>query len=328
MLWLKSWVKWAFYKAFPAAMTEEAQETDLGHTSVLLQETIDGLALSAGKVAIDATTGGGGHTQALAQAVGPKGTVLAIDRDTDNIARARKRLTNLQAEIHFVLGNFRDIEALAQKAGITAADAIVFDLGWSSFHLDSGRGFSFKQDEPLLMTYEATPSSETLTAKEIVNTWEEEHIADILYGFGEERFSRRIARAIAAARKEQSIETTGQLVAIIESAVPGWYKHGKIHPATRTFQALRIAVNDELEALERGLSGALSLLANSGRIAVISFHSLEDRIVKRFFKDKQADGWGEICTKRPITASREEIQQNPRSRSAKLRIFTRITEAP
>ncbi len=292
-----------------------------GHYSVLLHETIGGLSLSPGNIVIDATTGGGGHTKAAAEAVAPHGIVLAIDRDEENLVRAKETLKGVSTDVRFTLGNFRDIESIAKAVGITHADAVTFDLGWSSFHLSSGRGFSFQQDEPLLMTYEAHPKEDALTAREIVNRWEEEHIADILYGFGEERFSRRIARAIAEAREEKSIETTFDLVRIIESAVPHWYARGRIHPATRTFQALRIAVNEELESLERGLGGALALLNPGGRIAVISFHSLEDRIVKNFFKDKMKEGVGEMIPKKPIVPERAETEENPRSRSAKLRIF-------
>ena len=204
-------------------------------------------------------------------------------------------------------------------------DAIIFDLGLSSDQLEiSGRGFSFTKDEPLLMTMKESPNDEDLTAKEIVNTWEERNLADIIYGYGEERFSRRIAKAIVEARKENEIKTTFELVKIIEGSVPGSYKRGKIHFATRTFQALRIAVNDELGALEEGLAGGLKILKNEGRMGVISFHSLEDRIVKRFFREMKDEGKIKIINKKPIIAGKEELILNKRSRSAKLRIIEKI----
>jgi 16S rRNA (cytosine1402-N4)-methyltransferase len=292
--------------------------TASAHKPVLLQQTLLGLSLTEGDTAIDATAGGGGHSLALAEAIGVKGTLLAIDRDEENLARAKETLAGSLPQMHFALGNFREIDRFASEAGIAAADGILFDLGWSSDHLLSGRGFSLQKSEPLLMTYEAHPDEKTLTAYEIVNTWDEANLADVIYGYGEETGSRRIARAICEARGKKPIETASELAEVIAQAVP---RRGKLHPATKTFQALRIAVNDELGSIEEALPKARALLSPEGRLAVISFHSLEDRIIKRTFKEWEEDGHGTIITKRPLTALREEEIENPRARSAKLRIF-------
>jgi 16S rRNA (cytosine1402-N4)-methyltransferase len=207
------------------------------------------------------------------------------------------------------------------KLGITVIDGVAFDLGFSSMQIEeSGRGFSFLKDEPLSMALQSDPKHVAFTAEDIVNGWDESDIANVIFGYGEERYARRIAQALVEARETQKITTTGQLVEIIKDAVPGRYKTGAIHPATRTFQALRIAVNDELNALKEGLQKAYDLLAPSKRMAVVSFHSLEDRIVKEFSKEKEADGATRI-TKKPIVPTSDEVRTNPRSRSAKLRIL-------
>ena len=208
-------------------------------------------------------------------------------------------------------------------------DGIIFDLGLSSDQLEnSGRGFSFMKDEPLLMQMKNSgkenPSLEDTTAKEVVNTWEEKSLADIIYGYGEERYSRRIAKAIVEARKSGEIKTTFDLVKIIESAVPAVYKRGRLHYATRTFQALRIAVNDELGVLKEGLEKGFNALKKGGRMSVISFHSLEDRITKKFFKELEKEKKAKLINKKPILAGDEELKNNPRSRSAKLRILEKI----
>jgi 16S rRNA (cytosine1402-N4)-methyltransferase len=209
---------------------------------------------------------------------------------------------------------------------IKKVNGVVFDLGLSSDHFEnSGRGFSFKKDEPLLMTFEKDLTKARFTARDIVNDWDEENIADILYGYGEEKFSRRIAKNIVEARKEKAINTTTDLVEIIEKSVPVWYKKGrKTHFATKTFQALRITVNDELETLKDGLKKGFDALEKQGRLVVVSFHSLEDRIIKNFMRDKKNEREGILITKKPIVPSREEIKENPRSRSAKLRIIEKI----
>ncbi|MBI2630884.1 16S rRNA (cytosine(1402)-N(4))-methyltransferase RsmH [Candidatus Nomurabacteria bacterium] len=296
------------------------------HKTVLLKETIDGLNLPASaqsgdskKVVIDATFGGGGHALQVCKNY-PDIKIIAIDQDRSAIERGKEKMSG--CNVTFLNQNFREL-------GDLQADAIIFDLGLSSDQLEnSGRGFSFQKDEPLLMTMKSNPSEEYLTAKEIVNTWEEKNLADIIYGYGEEKFSRRIAKAITEARDKAEIKTTFDLVKIIERAVGRAYKRQKMHCATRTFQAIRIAVNDELGSLQEGLRKGFDSLNPGGRMAVISFHSLEDRIVKRFYSAKGGSASGgqgnreaKIITKKPITPSTEEIKNNPRARSAKLRII-------
>ncbi len=293
------------------------------HTTVLLHETVDGLALKKNATAIDATVGTGGHTALLAEAVGKKGVVMAIDADELSLTLSRERLKGVDAKILFIQGNFRNLKELATEAGITEADGIAFDLGWHTEQLQSGRGLSFKEDEPLLMTLSS--SGEGITAKDIIADWDEEEIAKIIREYGEERFSGRIARVIVEHRDKKEIQTARELADIIASAVPGFYRRGRINPATRTFQALRIAVNDELGALTVALSSALELLSPGGRVAVISFHSLEDRIVKHAFHNAEKEGKGKRITKKPIIPSDEERKNNPRARSAKLRIFEKKT---
>ncbi|MEK9183495.1 MAG: 16S rRNA (cytosine(1402)-N(4))-methyltransferase RsmH, partial [Patescibacteria group bacterium] len=210
---------------------------------------------------------------------------------------------------------------------IEKIDGAMFDLGMSSLQLeDSGRGFSFQKNQPLLMTFKSEPSPGDLTAKDIVNKWREKEIADLIYEYGEERYSRKIAKGIIKVRRERSIETTFELVEIVRKSVPAQYRSNKsLNCATRTFQALRIVVNDELTALKEGINKAWDFLREDGKLVVISFHSLEDRIVKKFFKDKAVLGEGAILTKKPIVAGAEEKKLNPRSQSAKLRAMKKLT---
>ncbi len=288
------------------------------HKSVLLNETIEGLNLKDGATVVDATFGGGGHSVEICRRY-KKVKIVAIDQDKGAWEKAKSKFKNCDCEINFINKNFADL------GGLENVDGIIFDLGLSSDQLDnSGRGFSFMKNEALLMTMKENPSPEDITALDIVNTWSEKSLADIIYGYGEEKYRGRIAREIVENRKKKKIETTFDLVKIIEQAVPGSYKKGKIHFATRTFQALRIAVNDELGVLEKGLEQGLKLLKIEGRMAVISFHSLEDRIAKRFFKLKQKEEKIKLINKKPITASKEELISNNRSRSAKLRILEKI----
>jgi|SRR3989344_354499 len=283
------------------------------HKTVLLNETIDGLDLKEDSVVLDATFGGGGHSAEILKRF-PEVKIIALDQDAS--------VWKSQPGISFHNKNFRNLDEVLKKEGKEKVDGIIFDLGLSSDQLEnSGRGFSFMKDEPLFMTMKENPRPEDLTAREIVNDWDEQNLADIIYGFGEERYGRRIAGAIAQARKQKPIETTFDLVGIIKRAVPARYREGRLHFATKTFQAIRIAVNDELEALREGLKVGFESLRSGGRMAVISFHSLEDRITKRFFKDKQKAGEAILINKKPIVAKREEIKNNPRSRSAKLRII-------
>ncbi len=292
------------------------------HESVLLQETIHGLAIERGDVIIDGTLGRGGHAY-KALSVASDTFLIGIDEDEEAIESSRILLDQMfSGRFQLFRGNFRDMDIFLEKAGKKVANKIMLDLGVSSPQIDSsGRGFSFKGNEPLLMTMRRDIGTDKLTARDIVNDWAEEDIANVIFAYGEERYARRIAKAIVGARSVHSIETTEELASIVRASVPASYAHGRLHPATRTFQALRIAVNDELSSLRLGLEKALRALSPSGRIAVISFHSLEDRIVKEAFRSWQKDGLGDSATKKPLVPSEEEIKRNPRSRSAKLRIF-------
>jgi len=294
------------------------------HKSVLLKEVIEGLNLSDSDIVIDGTFGGGGHTkEILTQYNNVK--VIAIDRDIGAWDRAKDNLQGLEDRISFHNLNFKDLDKALEKEGIDKVDAILLDLGLSSDQLDmSKRGFSFLRDEDLLMTMKESPDGDDVTAREIVNTWSEESIADIIYGYGEETFARVIARNIVLARKEKEINTTFDLVKIIESSVNKSYRNKKTHCATKTFQALRIATNDELQSIEQALDKSLKVLKKGGRLAVISFHSLEDRIVKNFYKDKLQNKEVILINKKPIIPSEKELKENKRSRSAKLRILKKI----
>jgi 16S rRNA (cytosine1402-N4)-methyltransferase len=292
------------------------------HRTVLLNEAIEGLNLSGKDLVIDGTFGGGGHSLEICKKF-PKVTIIAIDQDKSALERGEEVFKKLDCRISFFNENFRNLDKVLEKE--SNVDGVLLDLGLSSDQLgNSGRGFSFIKDEPLLMTMKENPSPEDLTAMDAVNSWSEENLADIIYGYGEERYSRRIAKAIVDSRKIKKIETTFDLVKVIEEAVPGGYKKGRLHFATKTFQAIRIAVNDELGALSEALDKGFKSLKKEGRMSVITFHSLEDRIVKRFNKEKEKEGKGKLINKKPITASLEEIKNNPRSRSAKLRILEKI----
>ncbi|MES3031847.1 MAG: 16S rRNA (cytosine(1402)-N(4))-methyltransferase RsmH [Patescibacteria group bacterium] len=296
------------------------------HKTVLLQETIEGLNLKSDSTVLDGTFGGGGHSLGICKKFSKSNLnvkIIALDQDK-SVYKEEDKFKD--CSISFVNDNFRNIDKVL---GETKVDGIIFDLGLSSDQLEnSGRGFSFMKDEPLFMTMkdikDNLPSSEDVTAHEVVNTWGEESLADIIYGYGEERQARRIAKAIVESRKRQEIKTTFDLVKIIEDTIPARFRRGKIHFATKTFQAIRIAVNDELGAIGEGLDKGFAALRTGGRIAVISFHSLEDRIVKKFYKIKEKEGKGILINKKVILASKEEIKNNPRSRSAKLRILEKI----
>ncbi len=292
------------------------------HTSVLYDECLEALNISPGKVVIDGTFGAGGHSLGIAKLIGKKGTLISFDQDGEvfekPIVDELKKLTNFIP----VVANFRDMEKEVLTRGIDSVDGVLLDLGLSSTQLElSGRGFSFQRDEPLHMTFSDKPGEQLITAEVIVNEWQEGVIADILFGFAEETFSRKIAKAIVEAREKSRIVTTGQLVDIIKSSVPGWYQRGRTNPATRTFQALRMAVNDEMGSTEDGIRAAHKMLKKEGRLAVISFHSIEDRLVKNTLKEIFESYGGKILTKKPIIAKDEETSSNPRSRSAKLRII-------
>jgi len=316
------------------------------HIPVLQKEIIEYLDPKPNENFIDCTFGGGGHTISILERIIPKGKVLGIDQSSEilkifkfknqslansnNLQEKNKvinELQNLKFKNNLILicDNFVNLKNIVKKIKFEPISGILFDLGMSSWHLEkSGQGFSFLRDEPLNMRYcsvnndEQRTTNNKLTAEEIINKWSEEEIIRILKEYGEERFSKRIVIKIIENRKIKPIKSTFQLVQIIKTAVPIWYQHRKIHFATKAFQALRIAVNDELNNLKNVLPSALDILMPGGRIAVISFHSLEDRIVKHFFKKNI--NFLKILTKKPIKPTEEEIKINPRSRSAKLRV--------
>ncbi len=292
------------------------------HKSVLLKESIEGLNLKAGSLVLDGTFGGGGHSMAICERVKDV-KIIALDQDADALSRGREKFKSIDCDISFNHKNFRDMDKVGVKE--ESLDGILLDLGLSSDQLENSlRGFSFQKNEPLLMTMKENPSKEVLTAEDVVNTWSEANLADIIYGYGEERYARRIAKGIVDSRQQKEIKTTFDLVEIIKASVPGSYRNGRIHPATKTFQAIRIAVNDELNTLELGLRKGFDLLKKDGRFAVITFHSLEDRIVKKFFRGVVDLGEGRLVYKKPLTATPEELKENPRARSAKLRVLEKI----
>lgn len=294
------------------------------HTTVLLPEAVDGLVLSPSATVVDATFGSGGHAHAIVQQLDETGTYIGID--ADKTALDRSKLGDVAPHIHLVNDNFRHITQILGSLQIEKVDAILADLGWRMEQFADGeKGFSFQHEGPLHMTF-GDPESYPFTAMDIVNEWDEHVIADILYGYAQERFSRRIAKAIVAARTHQSIKTTTELVNIINRAYPAVAKRGKIHPATRSFQALRIAVNDELGVLETFLKDGFAHLVPGGRMAIITFHSIEDRVVKHSFRELKEAGLATLTPKKPIVPSEEEQKQNPRARSAKLRIITKSHE--
>jgi 16S rRNA (cytosine1402-N4)-methyltransferase len=310
----------------------------MSHKPVLLKEIIEGLEIKDGEIFVDGTLGNAGHTKSLIEDLEEKSarhlnkphlTVIGIDADITAVKKASTVLAPYFAQHTIQIENtyFDDLEKILQKYEIENVDKVLFDFGFRSDQIDNPeRGFSFMKEGPLDMSFKPAEvrTENDLTASEIINDWQEESLADIIYGFGEERFSRRIAKAIVEAREIKKIETTTELATIIYDSVPGFYRKSKIHPATKTFQAIRIAVNSELERIKKTLPVAFDRLNKGGRIAAISFHSLEDRIVKNFFKEKAKNGEGKILTKKPIVATNMEIVDNPRSRSAKLRIIEKI----
>jgi len=287
------------------------------HIPVLQKEVIQYLDPKPNENFVDATFGQGGHTTLILEKNRPKGKVLGIELDPEMLERFK-----FQDRLILVNDSYSNLKEIVKKYNFGPINGILFDLGISSWHLEeSKRGFSFQRQEPLDMRF--NPKSR-LQAKDIVNTWSEKEIEQILREYGEERFSRRIAKEIIEARKKNPIKSTFQLVEIIKKSTPSWYQRKRIHFATKTFQALRIAVNDELETIRQGLEQALDVLEKEGRLVVISFHSLEDRIIKNFLKEKAKQGFIKIQTKKPIKPCFEEIKTNKRSRSAKLRAGIRI----
>ncbi len=292
------------------------------HIPVLLEAVIRESNIQPGGIYVDGTLGMGGHAQALFLHAKKKLTIIGFDKDIEAQKIARDVLTSSGANPIIIHESFAQMKHELAQRNIHSVDCILLDLGLSSMQIDiDTRGFSFKTDHRLHMNMNWEGD---VLAWDIVNTWSEETLADIIYGFGEERYARRIAKMIVTQRAMHPVETTFQLVEIIKKATPAVYHHGKIHPATRTFQALRIAVNSELTELESVIPDCIDLLNPNGRLLIISFHSLEDRIVKNQFRKAADAGIGTVITKRPIIATLEEVKNNPRSRSAKLRVFQKI----
>ena len=293
----------------------------MAHISVLQKEVLDYLDPKPNENFIDATVGGAGHASAILEKIRPNGKVLGIDADPEAIRGFKSKASNLKSKIIFICDNFVNLREIVKKQRFKKISGILFDLGISSCHLEeSGRGFTFQKNEALDMRF--NPEN-PLTAEKIVNYRSFQEIEKILKEYGEERFAEDISREIIETRKIKQIKTTFQLVEIIKKSVPGWYQNQRLHFATKTFQALRIAVNYELENLERALPQAVDILNKDGRLAVISFHSLEDRIVKNFFRTRALTDL-RILTKKPVSPSQSEIKINPRARSAKLRAARKI----
>lgn len=304
------------------------------HVPVLLHETIDSLRIKPDGVYVDGTLGGGGHALEVCRRLGPSGRLIGIDQDGDAIAAATERLKEYRDRAVIVRGNYEETETVLRELGIAKADGIYLDLGVSSYQFDTaGRGFSYREDAPLDMRMDQRKKE---TAADIVNGYDERELYRIIRDYGEERFARNIARQIVRARQEKPISTTAELCAVIREAVPAKARAAKGHPARRTFQALRIELNRELEVLEGSIDTLIRLLNPGGRLAIITFHSLEDRIVKDRFRENEdpcicppdfpvcvcgRKSRGKVITRRPIGPTAEEIEENRRCKSAKLRVF-------
>ena len=288
------------------------------HLPVLLKEVVEGLHPQPDDDILDGTVGAGGHAAALLERTAPHGRYLGVDLDEVALETARQSLARFGSRVMLVRGSYRDAAAIAVSQGLGPFPAALLDLGFSSMEIDDpARGFSFRADGPLDMRYD---QRQELTAAMVVNTWPLDELERVFRLYGEERFARRIAERLVATRRQGRLSGTQDLVDVIAAAVPAGYRHGRLHFATRVFQALRIAVNDELGNVAAALPDFLKLLAPGGRLAVISFHSLEDRLVKQFFKKAEQNGEVKILTKKPLVASAEEELANPRARSAKLRL--------
>lgn len=324
-----------------STLTEEFR-----HIPVLLPECLDALAVKTHSVFVDSTLGGAGHSVEVAKRLGPEGMLVGIDQDDMALAAARTRLellpSDTRPQLVLLKGNFGNLDELLMSIPVPGIDAILFDLGVSSAQIDMpNRGFSFKEDCPLDMRMDGSGKHTTLTAAEIVNTYTAADLTRIIRSYSDEKWASRIAQFIVAARQRQAIETSGQLVDIIKNAIPASARRAGGHPAKRTFQALRIEVNNELGVLQQGLTAALRWLNPGGRIAVITYHSLEDRIVKDVFSsfakrcacppDLPVCVCGKAplikqITRKPLVPSKEEIERNARSRSAKLRVAEKLKE--
>lgn len=310
---------------------------EFSHTPVLLDEVLEGLNIRPDGIYVDGTLGGGGHSYEIASRLTNGGRLIGIDRDSEAISAASARLEPFKDRVSIVRGNYRDMTEILHGMGIDGADGILLDLGVSSHQLDdSGRGFSYREDARLDMRMD---DRDSLTAYDIVNRYDESELFKIIRDYGEDRFARNIAKHICAERKKQPIETTFQLAEIVKQAIPAKMREVKGHPAKRTFQAIRIEVNSELEILESSIGNLIDLLNTGGRLCIISFHSLEDRIVKKAFKEAEdpcicpkdfpvcvcgRKPKGRIISRKAITATEEELNSNNRAHSAKLRVFERI----
>ncbi len=307
------------------------------HTSVLLHETVDGLNVRPDGIYVDATLGGGGHAFEVCSRLGGKGRFIGIDQDADAIEAAKKRLEGFGEKVTIIRSNYRDMKPQLQKRGIDSVDGIVVDLGVSSYQLDTAdRGFSYRVDAPLDMRMD---QRQEMTARDIVNDYSEADLYRVIRDYGEERFAKNIAKHIVEARQKVPVETTGQLNEIIRRSIPMKIQKTSGHPSKRTFQAIRIELNSELEVLKCSLDDMIDMLRPGGRICIITFHSLEDRIVKSTFRKNEdpcicpanfpvcvcgRTSKGKVITRKPILPSEEEMESNSRSKSAKLRIFERI----
>jgi 16S rRNA (cytosine1402-N4)-methyltransferase len=307
------------------------------HVTVLLHEAVEGLNIRPDGIYVDCTLGGAGHSALIASKLGEGGRLIAIDQDDAALANARERLAAYLDRVTLVKSNFRYIKEVVADLGLTGVDGVLFDLGVSSPQLDEGeRGFSYNADAPLDMRMD---QQAPLTAYEVVNKWDEEELAKLIWEYGEEKFSRRIARQIAIQREKAPIRTTGELVEIVKEAIPAAARRTGPHPAKRTFQAIRIAVNDELNAFREAVVDAIELLRPQGRLSVITFHSLEDRICKQVFQDYARgcicppsfpvctcgnEAKVKVITRKPVVPSEAELNENPRARSAKLRVAEKL----
>ena len=306
------------------------------HTSVLLEETVDGLKVKPDGIYVDATLGGGGHAYEVAIRLSDKGRFIGIDQDAAAIKAANARLKDFGEKVTIVRSNYCDMKSKLHELGIDKVDGIVLDLGVSSYQLDTAeRGFSYREDAPLDMRMD---TRQKMTARDIVNDYEEMELYRVIRDYGEDKFAKNIAKHIVAARKVKPIETTGELTEIIRASIPMKYQKKSGHPAKRTFQAIRIELNRELEVLKDSLDDMIDLLNPGGRLCIITFHSLEDRIVKSAFRKNENPctcpsdfpvcvcgkvSKGSILTRKPILPSEEEMEENSRAKSAKLRIFER-----
>ena len=307
------------------------------HTSVLLQETIDALCIRSGGTYVDGTLGGGGHSEQIAARLSGEGRLIGIDQDAAAVEAAGKRLEQFKDHVTIVRSNYGNMAGELKKLGISSVDGVLLDLGVSSYQLDDAeRGFTYREDAPLDMRMD---QRKALTAREVVNSYSEQDLYRIIRDYGEDRFAKNIAKHIVRERQIQSIETTGELIHIIKAAIPAKVRATGGHPAKRTFQAIRIEVNQELSVLMNSLDMIIDLLNDGGRFCVITFHSLEDRIVKDAFRKAEnpcicppdfpvcvcgRKPKGKVITRKPILPSVRETEDNPRSKSAKLRVFERI----